>query len=149
MKGKVLYRDESCAIMGACFNVYNEKGCGFSEELFQECLEIEFMHLGIHFMSQPEMTVTYRGRELKKRFRPDFTCFGKIVVELKALSAITSEHRAQVINYLKATGFELGLLINFGHYPRLEYERLVLTEDRSRPRVARLGDDDSWRLIEF
>lgn len=73
--------------------------------------------------------LTYRDRELKQRFKPDFLCYGKIVVILKAVSQLIDEHRAQVLNYLNATKFRLGLLVNFGHYPKLQYERFIVTED--------------------
>jgi len=126
---KLIYPDESYAIMGACFNVYKDKGCGFTEPVYQECLEIELDYQKIPFRAQQRMKLTYRGRELKKKFKPDFICYEKIIVELKAVSQLIDEHRAQMINYLNATGMELGLLVNFGHYPKVEYERLVLTEE--------------------
>src|SRR5947208_7417894 len=72
--------------------------------------------------------LSYRGRILSQTYEPDYVCFGKIIVELKAVSALTDEHRAQLLNYLHATGFELGLLVNFGHYPGLEYERIAKTQ---------------------
>jgi GxxExxY protein len=110
--------------------VYKDKGCGFLEAVYQECLEIEFEYQGIPFLSQQEQKLNYRHRELKQGFKPDFVCYDKIIVELKAVSGLVEEHRAQVLNYLNATGMKLGLLINFGHYPKLEYERLILTPDR-------------------
>ena len=81
---------------------------------------------------QPQLALSYRGRTLQQKYRPDFICYGKIVLEIKAVSALVDEHRAQVLNYLNATGFELGLLVNFGHYPGLEYERIVNTAKLSR-----------------
>ena len=125
---ELLYPDESYAIMGACFNVYKTMGCGFVEPVYQECLEIELEHLKIPFRAQEELELTYRGRQLEATYKPDFICYDKIIVELKAVSNLVSEHRAQVLNYLSATGFKLGLLINFGHYPKLEYERLIWME---------------------
>ena len=122
----IIYRLESFEIMGACFEVYKEKGSGFLESVYQECLEIELGERKISCKAQPESSLTYKGRPLKSKFKPDFICLGKIVVELKALTALTNEHRAQVQNYLRATGMKLGLLVNFGHYPKLEYERIVL-----------------------
>ena len=127
-KGEVtglIYRDESYAIMGACFAVYKDKGCGFLEPVYHECLEIEFESQSIPFLSKPPQTVQYRGRTLVQTFSPDFICYEKIIVEIKAVSALVDEHRAQVLNYLSAIGCELALLVNFGHYPRLEYERLL------------------------
>jgi GxxExxY protein len=107
--------------------VYKDKGCGFLEPVYQECLEIEFDYLKLPAVPQPQLALTYRGRTLQQTYRPDFICYGKIVLELKAVSALVDEHRAQVLNYLNATGFKLGLLVNFGHYPKLEWERIVNT----------------------
>jgi GxxExxY protein len=123
----LIYKEEAYAIVGACFAVYKEKGCGFLEAVYQECLEIEFAHCGIPFTSQTELPLFYRGRRLKQVYRADFVCYEKVIVEIKAVSELVDEHRAQLLNYLHATGFALGLLVNFGHYPRLEYERLVNT----------------------
>lgn len=122
---EIVYKDESFRIVGACFEVYSDKGCGFHEPVYQECLEIEFALQGIPFKAEQELGLTYKGRPLKQVYKPDFVCFDKIIVELKAVSALNDEHRAQVHNYLKAAGMKLGLLINFGHHPKLEYERIV------------------------
>jgi len=122
---EIIYKDESYAIMGACFEVYKEKGCGFVEPVFQECLEIEFGIQAIPFDARREVVLTYKGRELKQRYIPDFICHDKIIVELKAVDQLNDKHRAQVHNYLKASGYALGLLINFGSHPRVEYERIV------------------------
>ncbi|HEY2951302.1 MAG TPA: GxxExxY protein [Verrucomicrobiae bacterium] len=126
----IIYKDESYEIMRACFNVHNDKGGGFTEPLYQECLEIEFDYLKIPFAPQKPIALSYRGRPLKHKFQPDFICYDKIIVEIKAVSALVDEHRAQVINYLNATGFSLGLLINFGSYPKVEYERLANTNGK-------------------
>jgi GxxExxY protein len=83
--------------------------------------------LNLPSVPQPQLALAYRGRTLKQTYKPDFICYGKIVLELKAVSALVDEHRAQVLNYLNATGFKLGLLVNFGHYPKLEWERIVNT----------------------
>ena len=123
---EVVFKDESYQIMGACFEVYKEKGCGFAEAVYQECLEIEFELQGLSFKAQSELHLTYKGKPLKQKFIPDFILFEKIVVELKAVSELTDGHRAQVHNYLRASGFRLGLLVNFGHFPKVEYERIVL-----------------------
>jgi len=122
----IVYREESYAIMGACFEVYREKGCGFLEAVYQECLAIEFGLQNLPFREQVPLHLAYKGRPLNQRYVPDFICYDKIVLELKALSQLTDEHRAQVHNQLRATGHKLGLLVNFGHYPKLEYERIVL-----------------------
>ena len=130
MNDGLIYREECYNIVGACFEVYNEKGCGFLEPVYQECLEIEFEFQRIPFHAQEQLKQFYRGRELKQRYIPDFVCFGQIIVEIKAVSKLTDEHRAQVINYLNATGYELGLLVNFGSFPKLEWERLVCTKKK-------------------
>ena len=112
--------------MGACFEVYKEKGCGFLESVYQECLEREFSLQDIPFTAQQAHPLSYKGYPLKQTFRSDFICFGKIIVELKAAKSLADEHRAQVLNYLHATGYRLGLLINFGAHPKVEWERIVL-----------------------
>ena len=126
MNGNIIYKEESYRIMGACFEVYKEKGCGFVEPVYQECLEMEFELQGILRQPQVQLQLSYKGRPLRQKYTPDFICFDKIIVELKAVSQLVDEHRAQVHNYLKATGHRLGLLINFGHYPKVEYERIAL-----------------------
>ena len=121
----VVYAEEAYQLMGACFEVYRDKGCGFLEAVFQECLELELVDQGIPFVAQPKLNLTYKGRPLKQTYSPDFVCFEKIILEIKAVSDVTDEHRAQVHNYLKATGMKLGLLVNFGHFPKLQSERIV------------------------
>jgi GxxExxY protein len=128
MDDELIYPEESYAIMGACFDVYSERGCGFLEPVYQECLEIEFKLRGIPAVPKPKLSLTYKGHSLKQHYEPDFVCYGKIIIELKAVGAIANEHRAQVINYLHATGFKLGILINFGSNPRLDWERLANTK---------------------
>jgi GxxExxY protein len=122
---KLLHEKETYQILGACFEVYKDKGCGFLEAVFQECLELELGIQGIPFLPQPELQLSYKGHILKQRYKPDFICYGTVLVELKAVSKLTDEHRAQVINYLHATRLKVGLLVNFGHYPKVEYERIV------------------------
>lgn len=129
---EIVYKKESYAIIGACFEVYNEKGCEFLEPVYQECLGIEFEYQRVPAIPKPSLTLSYRSRILKQAYEPDFVCFEKIIVELKAVSALTDEHRSQLLNYLHATGFELGLLVNFGHYPKLEYERIAKTQHIKR-----------------
>ena len=120
-----IFKDECYAIVGACFEVYKDKGCGFHEPVYQECLGIEFEHCGIPAIAMPGLALEYRRRILEQKYFPDFVCYEKIVLELKAVTELTDEHRAQVLNYLKAGHFELGLLVNFGHYPKLQYERIA------------------------
>jgi GxxExxY protein len=124
---EILYRQEAYQIIGGCMSVYKDKGHGFVEPVYQDCMEIELEHLGIPFEAQVNLPLAYRGRTLRHHYIPDLFCFGKIIVELKAVKCLTDEHRAQVLNYLKASRLQLGLLVNFGHYPGLEWERLVLT----------------------
>jgi GxxExxY protein len=121
----LIYKEESYAIIGVCMAVYKDKGCGFLEPVYHECLAIEFEIRRIPFTSKPAQTLQYRGRTLVQTFSPDFICYEKIIVEGKAVSALVDEHRAQALNYLSATGCELALPANFRHYPRLEYERLL------------------------
>ena len=121
----LIYKDESFKIMGACFEVYNELGCGFLEPVYQECLEIELATQQIPFRAQEELQLRYKDHVLKQVYEPDFECWEKIIVEIKAVSELADVHRAQLQNYLKATGHRLGLLVNFGSYPKLEWERIV------------------------
>ena len=111
--------------MGACFEVYKEKGCGFLEAVFQECLGLELAQQAIPHASHPILRLEYKGQSLQQTYTPDFICFDRIILEIKAVSKLTDEHRAQVHNYLRATGHRLGLLVNFGHYPKVEAERIV------------------------
>src|SRR5437899_8927715 len=125
---EIIYKKESYAIIGACFEVYNAKGCGFLEPVYHECVAIEFRHQGIPAISKLSLTLSYRGETLLQTYLPDFICFEKIILELKTVSRLADEHRAQLLNYLHATNLQLVLLVNFGHYPRLEYERIAKTQ---------------------
>ena len=122
----LIYKQESYDIIGACFEVYNEHGNGFVEPIYHESLILEFGLRTLPAVSEPQIQVKYKGTVLKKTCRPDFVCFSKIILEIKAVKDLTDEHRAQVLNYLKATGFKLGLLVNFGSQEELQYERIVL-----------------------
>lgn len=122
---QIIYREEAYEIIGACFEVYKEKGHGFSEGVFQECLELELKSQALPFVAQQHISLEYKGTPLKQSLVPDFVVHDKIILEIKAVREIVDEHRAQVLNYLKASGFRLGLLVNFGHYPKAQYERLV------------------------
>jgi GxxExxY protein len=123
---KILYKDEVYAIQGAVFDVYRELGCGFLEAVYQECIEKELKIRGIPFESQKELRLSYKGEVLNLTYKPDLVCFGKIIVELKAVKVVEDIHRAQLFNYLKATGLRLGLLVNFGHYPKATVERIIM-----------------------
>ena len=123
--GKLKYEEESYRIRGAVFEVYREMGCGFLEAVYQECMERELTREGIPFVSQAELVLHYKSELLTQTYKPDLICYGKIIVEIKAAKELADEHRAQVHNYLKATGHELGFLVNFGHYPKAQIERIV------------------------
>lgn len=124
-KRNILFGEECYAIQGAVFEVYREMGCGFLESVYQECLEREFRRQYVPFVAQQLLELFYKGDRLGQAFKPDFVCYDKIIVELKAVKAIGREHKAQVFNYLKASGFRLGLLINFGHYPKATVKRII------------------------
>ena len=122
----VIYKEESYKIVGAAFEVYNKLGHGFLEAVYQEALEIEFQRQGIPYEREKELKISYDDVELKQTYKADFVCYDKIIVELKAVSALEDAHRSQVYNYLHATGFKLGILLNFGKSGGLEIERIVL-----------------------
>lgn len=122
----LIYKDESYNIVGAAFQVYNNLGFGFLEAVYQEALEIEFQRRGIPYEREKELNIVYDGVQLKQTYKADFVCYGKIIVELKAVSELDDAHRSQVYNYLHATGYRLGLLLNFGCYDELEKERIVI-----------------------
>ncbi|MEQ8846129.1 MAG: GxxExxY protein [Botrimarina sp.] len=126
----MLFPDESYLVMGACFEVHNRMGSGFLEAVYQECLAIEFGEVGIPFTSQPAVDLTYRGHKLEQIYRPDFICFERILIEIKAVDRLVQQHDAQVLNYLNATGLQLGILVNFGSHPKLEPRRLALSDRR-------------------
>ena len=114
------------AIIGAAMEVHSELGAGFLESVYQEVLAREFLLRGIPFAAEVELPIFYKGERLTTFFRADFICFGEVVVELKALKTLSGVEESQLLNYLKATGNERGLLLNFGS-PRLEVKRMVFT----------------------
>jgi len=124
LENGIIYKDESYKIIGACMEVHNNLGSGFLEAVYQEALAIEFERRAIPFEQEKRLQMNYKGQILKKEYIADFVCFGKIIIELKALSKLQSEHLAQTLNYLKITDFELGLLVNFGS-TSLQYKRVV------------------------
>jgi GxxExxY protein len=117
------------AIIGAAIEVHRHLGCGFLEPVYQEALEMEFAERAIPHNAQHKYTIAYKGRTLESYYKPDFICFESVVVELKALPRLTSIEESQLINYLKVTGYETGLLLNFGARS-LEKRRFVLTSAR-------------------
>jgi len=126
MDPDIWFRDECYQIQGAVFEVYREMGCGFLEAVYQECMKAELSKRGIPFLAQQELKIFYKGLPLQQTYIPDFICHDAIILELKALASITTVHKAQVMNYLKATGIRLGLLANFECYPKATVERIVL-----------------------
>ena len=127
MKNKVeLYlKEESYSIVGAAMKLHAALGCGFLEAVYQEGLEIAFRKFEIPFEAQKELTISLWGETLKKTYVADFVAYDRIIVEIKALKSLTGAEEAQVLNYLKASGYRLGILINFGA-PQLEFKRIVL-----------------------
>jgi len=114
------------ALIGACFDVYNELGNGYLEDVYQESLEIELTDRAILFIAQPKLPIYYKGRLLRKHYEADLIVLDKIIVELKAVKTILPEHEAQLLHYLKSTGRRIGYLINFGAFPQLDWRRRVL-----------------------
>ena len=123
----LLHEEETGKILNACFEVHKELGNGFLEAAYQAALELEFKNQNIPYEREKLLPITYKGKLLEKEYYADFICYGKIVVELKAVAALTSSHKAQVINYLKASSNEIGLLINFGTNS-LKWERISKIE---------------------
>ncbi len=135
---ELLRKQEVYAIIGAAMEVYNELGPGFLEAVYQEAMEIELSSRGIPFESQKELTVYYKDRPLNKKYTPDLLAFGQVVVDLKALDRLTSKEDSQLLNYLKATRWEVGLLINFGAVNDLEWKRMVRSANLSKsPRIKK------------
>ena len=116
------------AIIGAAMEVHKELGSGFLEAVYQEALEREFRDQEIRFQAQPTVQISYKGLPLNKTYQPDFVCFDSVVVELKALGNLSGTEAAQMINYLKATGMNVGLLLNFG-LKTLEFKRFVYSPE--------------------
>lgn len=123
--GKLTFEQESYVIRGAVFEVYKEMGCGFLEAVYQECLLRELELCGVPFVRHPQLGIAYKGQPLPLNYVPDFICHEAIILELKAVKDLAPEHTAQLMNYLKATRMKLGFLINFGHHPQVQIERIV------------------------
>jgi len=121
-----LYKQETHDIIGAAMAVHRHFGCGFTEKVYQDALEQELLVLGIHFLREQPIYATYRGVQLKTQFMPDFICYDKIVVELKAVKELDDMHRSQAINYAKVAGYKVALLLNFGK-TSLEFERFAVS----------------------
>ncbi len=123
-----IYKEETYKIIGCAMAVHNELGPGFLEAVYQEALAIVFDEEKVPYEKEKELLISFRGKVLKKRYLADFYCFNKIIVELKASKRIDNNDFAQILNYLKATNQEIGLLINFGS-EKLEYKRVIRTKD--------------------
>jgi len=121
---ELIYKNEVYQIIGAAIEVHKELGCGFLEAVYQEAFEIELRFRKIPYDREVKLNIYYKEQLLKKYYEADFVCFDKIILELKALSGLTSDHESQLLNYLKATNLKVGLLINFGRQ-NLEYKRMV------------------------
>lgn len=117
----------SYQIIGAAMEVHRQLGCGFVEAVYQEALEREFQLRDIPFEREKELDITYKGKNLSKTFKADFICYGKIILELKAVKEFADEHYAQIYNYLRASNLELGILINFGS-ASIEYHRVPASQ---------------------
>ena len=133
----LLHEEETGKILNACFEVHKELGNGFLEAVYQEALELEFKNQNIPQEREKLLPITYKGKLLEKDYYADFICYGRIVVELKAVTALTSSHKAQVINYLKASSNEIGLLINFGTNS-LKWERNSKIEKQKNRQIFRI-----------
>jgi len=120
----LLYKQEAYSIIGAAMEVHRELGSGFLESVYQETLAIELNKRNIPFIKEKKLSIIYKGIEISKFYVADFVCYEKIIIELKALTGIAPEHEAQVINYLKATNFRLGIILNFGA-KSLQYKRII------------------------
>lgn len=121
---KIILKEESYKIIGACIEVHKKLGCGFLESVYAEALELEFKKAEIPYEREKKLPVYYETKKLNKYFRADFVCNGTIIVELKATKFSTELDILQTLNNVKATQFKLGLLINFGT-PSLSYKRVV------------------------
>ena len=125
MDEKLIYEEETFAIRGAIFEVYKTLGDGYLEEVYQNALEEELKLRGIPFAAKKELHIVYKGRDCGL-YEPDFICCDKIIVELKAVEALHPKHSAQLMNYLRATGHKLGLLVNFCAYPKVDIRRIAV-----------------------
>lgn len=124
---KLIFKEESYKIIGACMEVYNDLGPGFLESVYQEALSRELASEGIPFMEQWGIDVFYKGKKLDKKFFADFICYDQIIIEIKAMESLAPEHEAQLLNYLKATNKPLGILVNFCGRS-LQYKRFAITK---------------------
>lgn len=145
---ELIYKDEVYAIVGTAMEVYNQLGSGFLEPVYQEAMEFETLERKVPTKPQHKIEILYKGKPLKKSYIADLLCYDQVIVELKAIDALTTREESQLINYLKATGLKVGLLINFGSHGKLEWRRMVLTKGGSSRRTPRyLRDDETQYSI--
>ena len=137
MQTPLLFERESYLIRAACFEVYRAKGCGLFEPVYKECMQIELRLQGVPYVCEAPLLLEYKSNPLQCSFRSDFICFERIILEIKAVTELNDEHRAQIQNYLRATGLSLGILANFGHFPKMQIERFVMGEGRYRAQTTR------------
>ena len=123
-----MLKDEGYKLMGAAFEVFNQLGYGMAEEIYQQSLEIELTLRGIPFLSKHALTALYKEQPLEARYKPDLFVFNAIVVELKAVTELTSDHEAQLFNYMRIARQPVGYLINFGHKGELQWKRFILSD---------------------
>jgi GxxExxY protein len=122
------FSEEGYALMGAAFEVHNELGGGLLEEIYQECLEIELADRRVPFVPKPQLITYFKGRRLIKRYVPDLIVHGNIVVELKAIGSLISDHEAQLMNYMRLSKHSVGYLINFSPIAKIEWKRIVISD---------------------
>jgi GxxExxY protein len=143
-----MFREEGYELMGAAFEVYNQLGYGMAEEVYQQSLEIELSLRGIPFQAKCPLTVFYKGRALETCYKPDLLVFGGIVVELKAVAELTSDHEAQLFNYMRIARQPVGYLINFGYKGELQWKRFILS-DLHESNKGSLADDPAAQNMQF
>lgn len=139
----ILYKNEVYKLIGHCMSVYNELGDGFLEEVYQEALEREFQQYGVPYAREVPLTISYKGRPLEKKYFADFVCYGKIIIECKAVAKLVAAHAAQTVNYLRATGYKLALLVNFNNPEELEWSRIVNTRSGRKSDKSTLAEIQS------
>lgn len=127
-----LYKERMYNIIGAAMSLYNELGSGYSEPIYQECLSVICSEKGIPWEREKMLKMSFHGVELEKTYKADFVCYDDIIVELKAVSELLSEHRAQLFNYMRITNTKCGILINFGEPQRLHAEKYMFNEETNK-----------------
>ena len=123
-----MFKEEGYKLMGAAFEVYNQLGYGMAEEVYQQCLEIELTLRGIPFRSKHELQLNYKEHPIETVYKPDLFVYEGIVVELKAVGELISDHEAQLFNYMRIARQQVGYLINFGHKGELQWKRFILSD---------------------